>query len=343
MKHKYREYYAAANGFSGFRSYFSELFSPEKFKGIFILKGGPGTGKSSFMRKILHSFLEKGFACDAIYCSSDPRSLDGVIIDEKVAILDGTATHEMDTRLPGALDEIINLGESWDSDLLKNNRRKIEEINKIKKYNYNSAYKYLSFLGNVHNFKNLIWQKQFDFVRAQNLISTLTSCFKKESVCEEKLLLSSFSKDGLVRREIHGFDIEKVYSVNGIIGEEEIFMNCLYRQIKGEFPIIHIPSPLSDDITEGVYFIKEKTLLITNAEYGEIINTTAFLNQYQDAEIEFLNKVENAYIEKSKEYFEKASGAHFLLEDIYKNAMDFTKNEEIYRKICDKLMKILSY
>ena len=46
-------YFAAANGYSGFRSYFSTLFDSKDFTRILVLKGGPGTGKSSFMKKII--------------------------------------------------------------------------------------------------------------------------------------------------------------------------------------------------------------------------------------------------------------------------------------------------
>jgi len=42
-------YFAAANGYDGFVSYFEKVFDAKDYTRLFILKGGPGTGKSSIM------------------------------------------------------------------------------------------------------------------------------------------------------------------------------------------------------------------------------------------------------------------------------------------------------
>ena len=107
---KTKKYFAAANGYDGFISYFDKVFDPRDFTKIYILKGGPGTGKSSLMRKILTIAEGHGAICEAILCSSDKDSLDGIICkngDKQIAVIDGTAPHERDTVLPGAVDELI--------------------------------------------------------------------------------------------------------------------------------------------------------------------------------------------------------------------------------------------
>ena len=47
------KYFAAANSYKGFKSYFDRIFAPEQFDRIYIIKGGPGTGKSSIMKNIV--------------------------------------------------------------------------------------------------------------------------------------------------------------------------------------------------------------------------------------------------------------------------------------------------
>ena len=54
-------FFAAANGFSGFRSYFPDVFKSSDYTRIFILKGGPGTGKSSLLRKLCEFGIENDF------------------------------------------------------------------------------------------------------------------------------------------------------------------------------------------------------------------------------------------------------------------------------------------
>ena len=85
-------FFAAANGYSGFRSYFDKIFDPSEYTSLYILKGGPGTGKSSFMKRLLAELETEVEECEAIFCSSDPASLDGVIIkrgERRIGVIDG--------------------------------------------------------------------------------------------------------------------------------------------------------------------------------------------------------------------------------------------------------------
>ena len=84
-------FFAASNGYSGFVSYFDRIFPPEEFEKIFILKGGPGTGKSRFIKDIITKIKSDDVKCEAALCSADPDSFDGVIVEKenkKIAILD---------------------------------------------------------------------------------------------------------------------------------------------------------------------------------------------------------------------------------------------------------------
>jgi len=86
------QFFLGANAASGFVSHFEELYDPEGGWKCYIIKGGPGTGKSSMMRRIVER--TPGLEHEMIHCSSDPESLDGVIFPEKkICIADGTAPH----------------------------------------------------------------------------------------------------------------------------------------------------------------------------------------------------------------------------------------------------------
>ncbi len=86
--------FLGANTPEGFYSLFDELIDFENAKDVFILKGGPGTGKSGFMKRCGQDFEKENYSVEYCYCSSDPMSLDAVIIKEKgIAFVDGTAPH----------------------------------------------------------------------------------------------------------------------------------------------------------------------------------------------------------------------------------------------------------
>lgn len=119
----------------GFYSFYHYMIE-QNANHIFVIKGGPGVGKSSFMKKIGQSMLEQGYDLEYHCCSSDNGSIDGIVIPElKIGLLDGTAPHIVDPKNPGAVDEIINLGEYWDEDMMKKSREEIIKCNtKVSSY-----------------------------------------------------------------------------------------------------------------------------------------------------------------------------------------------------------------
>lgn len=122
---KARHMYPGGNTCYGFYSFYDYIVPPDAYKKI-ILKGGPGTGKSTFMKSIADDFIKSGFNIEYHWCSSDNNSLDGIVIgDSGVCILDGTAPHVVDPRYPGAVDYIINAGDFWDAESITAHKQDI--------------------------------------------------------------------------------------------------------------------------------------------------------------------------------------------------------------------------
>lgn len=107
-------------GPEGFISCFDHLIDETKLKRMLILKGGPGVGKSTFMRRIHAVLCSEGEESTLYYCSGDPDSLDAVALPGRgVLILDGTAPHIVDPIIPGARDSLINLGAYLDEPAMR--------------------------------------------------------------------------------------------------------------------------------------------------------------------------------------------------------------------------------
>ncbi len=107
-------------GPDGFISCFDHLMPEAQIRRKLILKGGPGVGKSTFMRR-LHTELGAQSETSTLYfCSGDPDSLDAVALHESgLLILDGTAPHIIDPVIPGARDTLINLGICLDEEAMR--------------------------------------------------------------------------------------------------------------------------------------------------------------------------------------------------------------------------------
>ena len=107
-----RHLYPGGNTSRGFYSYYDQVIRPEAATRIFILKGGPGVGKSTLMRRLGEEIAEHRDV-EFLHCSSDNDSLDGIVVPSAgVMMVDGTAPHIVDPVLPGAVDGIVNLGET---------------------------------------------------------------------------------------------------------------------------------------------------------------------------------------------------------------------------------------
>lgn len=115
-----RTLFPGAMGPNGFISCFDHLIDESILRRKLILKGGPGVGKSTFMRRVHAALCADGKSSTLYFCSGDPDSLDGAAIPHAgLLILDGTAPHIVDPEIPGARDSIINLGECLDEPAMR--------------------------------------------------------------------------------------------------------------------------------------------------------------------------------------------------------------------------------
>lgn len=86
------QYFLGANSPSGFYSLYHQLSEPTQFRSVYLIKGGPGSGKSTLMRRVERHAQAMGLQTEQILCSGDPDSLDGVILPQlNVALVDATA------------------------------------------------------------------------------------------------------------------------------------------------------------------------------------------------------------------------------------------------------------
>lgn len=148
MKNTNLKYFLAANSCQGFVSYFAESYNAKADWRTYIIKGGPGTGKSSFMKYVAARAQEKNQKILLCPCSSDPDSLDAIILeDKKIIILDGTSPHTVDPSYPGAVEEIVNLGAFWKPEALREKREAIIELTDKNKVLHKAVSGYLRAAG----------------------------------------------------------------------------------------------------------------------------------------------------------------------------------------------------
>ena len=166
--------FPGSNTSKGFYSFYRYILTQDNANRILCLKGGPGTGKSSLMKKVGKYFFAKGYNIEYHHCSSDSNSLDGIVVKElNVAILDGTSPHIVDPITPGAVDEIINLGDALDIDKLTPHKKEIIALNREISKNFKRAYRFLGSAKYIHDDWSNINYESLDSTKISNLIQNL--------------------------------------------------------------------------------------------------------------------------------------------------------------------------
>ena len=154
-----REFFPGGNTSLGFFSYYDYIIAPDATR-IFIIKGGPGVGKSSFMKAIANELNEQGFDIELHHCSSDPDSLDGLVFPQiGVAMIDGTSPHVVDPHNPGAVDEILHLGDYWDEEGIRQGKQEILALNQEVGRLFRRAYRYLKAARAIHDDQKAIYSE----------------------------------------------------------------------------------------------------------------------------------------------------------------------------------------
>lgn len=223
MAGKILNYYGGGNTARGFYSLFdSNLQGLDR---LFILKGGPGTGKSSLMKAIGAEWSDKGYDLEYIHCSSDNDSIDGVIIPAlKVGIVDGTNPHVIEPQAPGALDEYVNLGIAWDSQALAKRKKEILQLNKLISGSFSKAYSTFAEALKVHDRWEKIYIDNMDFTKADRVAEKLMQQFfgnmklNKPSEIKHRFLGAATPKGAVDFVPNLTEDIQKRYFVKGRAG-----------------------------------------------------------------------------------------------------------------------------
>ena len=254
-------YFAAANTHRGFVSYFSPLFDAYP---KYVIKGGPGCGKSTLMKKIAKAAEKKGLAVTYYFCSSDTDSLDAVAIPERgIVVLDGTPPHAVEPKYPGAFDRLIDLTAFWDHTILQSNVNEIAALSGEIQKNYQKVYALMQAIVSLENVIDTATASAFDHDHAAKIITRLlekrhTEEAKKPSITYRPA--SAFGVKGYLHFNSYETSAETIYQIKDRIVYSEYFFKQLQKLLtQKKISYILSPRPL-DEKTESIYLPKERIL-----------------------------------------------------------------------------------
>ena len=130
----YKRFFATST-VEGVKNHIDSLTADLKKR--YFIKGRPGTGKSTFLKKLSAELKSKGFDVEEYYCSLDSKSFDMVVSRElSFCVFDSTAPHEKnpERKADEILDFYLNAGLSGIDEKYSN------ELNDISKQYKNHIY-----------------------------------------------------------------------------------------------------------------------------------------------------------------------------------------------------------
>jgi len=176
------DFFAAANSSEGFYSLFPELYRLDELPHVFLIWGGPGTGKSTLCKKAAGRLAEHGFDCELIRCSSDPDSLDGLICQQKNAmILDATPPHTVKPRAAGVIENLIDIGRYWNREQLLENAVPITKLFSEISAEYTLVYRDIASAGDFSAVKQKYGVKMLDIKKTRKFAERFCNKFVPEA------------------------------------------------------------------------------------------------------------------------------------------------------------------
>jgi KaiC/GvpD/RAD55 family RecA-like ATPase len=357
-----RHVFAGANTSEGFRSFFNYLISPEAHR-IIVLKGGPGVGKSTFMKHIAESLLKMGHDVEMFHCSSDPESLDGMACpDLQVAVVDGTAPHIVDLRYPGAVDEIVYLGDYWDESAIRDHRQEIFTASKEKATNFSRAYRFLRTAGDVLN----DWSEANSMALDRGKANRLASAAVKNvlgAVSEfdatvpgrvRELFASATTPDGFVNY-VDSL-VRPCANVYVVVGGPGTGKSTLLRRLADEairrgLDVELFHCSLNADSLEHIVLPQLSTAVITSVEPHEwqvrpedkVIDMNSCLDpdtvKTNAPIIDYDRDMMNAAMDRAVHFLQLARQSHARLESYYIPNVDFDAVARVRRATLERIVK----
>ncbi len=351
------KYFLAANSCEGFYSVFDKCYTADGEWRVFIIKGGPGTGKSSFMKYFAVKAADKGFKTVFCPCSSDPYSLDSVILPEKkIVIMDGTSPHTVDPSYPGVCEKILNFGEFWNDEAFLGIENEVISTTLLNKALHKTASRYITATGKLikDNYKTALacTDKEKAVLFAKKLCKKLIPQ-KADSIGSEWVrFIEGITPLGIVSySKTVDAEVQNKIIIDDPYGASANIIVSFIREyaLKSGYEIITLKNPFFPSLLCDHIIIPELSLaVVTENDYIHFegderrIHARRFTSQKQlhlsKERMKFNKKAIKELLLAAAETLMRAKAVHDDIEDYYIKAMDYGRLTAFAEEFAEKIL-----
>lgn len=335
-------FFAGANTKAGFVSFYPEIIDERRLIRLYLIKGGPGSGKSTLMRRLIAAAKEAGLYTEAYLCGSDPLSLDAALIgsgDGSVAFIDATSPHAYDARYPGAAATLFDPGAFWDVPALRSHRETVVALADAKGEAYRRAYRYLAALGSVQSDLRRLGEEALDRAKMRAACRRFAAALAKKGEVND-VNASGFTPSGRRCAGCISMRGEAVIdaaadcttvTVTDSANTQAAFFEVMREELSAaNIASVRLCDSVEPEVTAGL-IVPSRALRIVPSEGKECgernFNMARFVCREKLRKTKSLRSFSRKCAESLKEgalsALADAGECHFALEDIYVSAMDF--------------------
>lgn len=343
-------YFLGANTPEGFRSEYGTLQRDPRIQRLLIIKGGSGCGKSTLMKALAARAEEYGWTAERILCSSDPDSLDGLVIPEAgLALVDGTAPHVVEPALCGCGANYVNLGKYYRESELRPVMAAIRAAKAANAACYGPAYGCLRAAAALSGARRqLLGRDRLRAVTKEALRQLLDGTLTKAETpgTERRVYLSGVTPEGLLTMPLGEGRVWAVQDSHGAGGGLIRTLADRWREAGEE--VVLAMDPLDPDSPAGVILPGrgQGWLRVHPAFPGP---RQAMLRLDLDAVLEEglpdavsagmreLEAMEHRLLREAVGWLRQAKAHHDLIEELYRPAVDFAGVTRETELLCREL------
>lgn len=350
-------FFLGANAPKGYFSRFDQLFCASPKGKCYLLKGGPGTGKSSLLKKIATVLGEKGLSTELVFCSADTDSLDAVMTyDGKIVAADATLPHPAEPKYPGIYETTVSLCDCWNEKMLFEHEDEIVKLFDENRRLHEQARRYIAAAANLFDEAarlgtDCVYQEKTVRTAARICAREFGKKLHRQGKEKQRFLSAVTDKGVFCFSKTANILCDKIYLLDDDCGAaSRIFMSTVRKiALEHGLDIIVCRCPIfPSEKIEHIFIPKLRLGFMTQNRRHNIdimpyrtIHAARFFDEKKyrrhKLRIRFALRSGSNLIDEAAKCMKEAKKVHDELESFYIPAMDFSMVDEKTEKILEEI------